>query len=412
MEAKPFAIEKTLVWQAYKRVKENDGASGVDGESLAEFSVNLKDNLYKLWNRLSSGTYFPLPVKAVDIPKSSGGVRTLGIPTVSDRIAQATAVIVLEQILEPLFDEDSYGYRPKKSAHQALGIVRSRCWKYDWVVEFDIKGMFDNIDHQLLLKAVECHVKVPWVILYIHRWIKAPMVLPSGEIKERTSGTPQGGVISPLLANLFMHYAFDAWMRREFPSVPFCRYADDGLMHCKSKKQALYLLERLTQRLKEVGLEIHPEKSGIVYCKDKNRKENEWETRSFTFLGFTFQPRRCVNGMGLVHPNFLPAVSKEAKKEMHRTVRSWHIQLANDKELPDLSRMFNPILRGWKNYYGKFYPSGLNAVWKSLNEYLVRWVRRKYLRMARHKTRARMYLRQLAQQSPHLFVHWKLGFIP
>jgi RNA-directed DNA polymerase len=411
-EVKPFAIEKLLVWQAYKRVKANGGSAGCDDVSFAEFEEDLRRNLYRLWNRLSSVTYFPPPVKAVEIPKTSGGVRVLGIPTVSDRIAQTVVGMVLERHLEPHFDDDSYGYRPRNSAHQALEVVRSRCWQYDWAVEFDIKGMFDNIDHELLLKALARHPIEPWVVLYIRRWIVAPLQLPCGGVKERTKGTPQGGVISPILANLFMHYAFDRWMRREFPSVLFCRYADDGLIHCKSKKQAVFVLARLTERLMEVGLEIHPEKSRLVYCKDKNRKGGELETVSFTFLGYTFQPRRCVNGKGIVHPNFLPAVSRDAKKAMHRKIRSWHMQLANDKEIDDLSRMFNPILHGWKNYYGRFYPSGLKPVWKSINDYLVRWVRRKYRGFARHRTRARSYLRKIAQNNPELFVHWRLGFQP
>lgn len=410
-KAKPFEIPKALVWQAFKKIKANKGAPGIDGVSLERFEENLGNNLYRVWNRMSSGTYFPPPVKAVEIPKKAGGVRVLGIPTVADRVAQATVGLMLERKLEPVFDDDSYGYRPGKSAHQALAVVRKRCWKDDWVVEFDIKGMFDNIDHERLWKALAHHIDIPWVLLYVRRWLSAPSVYSDGTEVPRVKGTPQGGVVSPILANLFMHYAFDAWMRREFPKIPFCRYADDGLLHCRTKRQAEYLLERLGARFRQVGLELHPAKSKIVYCKDKNRKE-EWENISFDFLGYTFQPRRCVNGKGILHPNFLPAVSSTAKKAMNRVIRSWHLQLKNDKEINDLAKMFNPVLQGWATYYGHFYSSGLHSIWDNLNRYLVRWIRRKYKGISWHKRRARRLLAKMASDQPDLFVHWRLGYRP
>lgn len=409
--AKPFEIPKALVWQAYKKVKANGGAPGVDGVTLKLFGAKLGENLYKIWNRMSSGSYLPPPVKAVEIPKKTGGVRVLGIPTVGDRIAQATVSLLLERELEPVFDADSYGYRPGKSAHQALEQVRKRCWKYDWVVEFDIKGMFDNIDHQRLLKALTHHVRTPWVVLYVKRWLIAPLELSNGTVVPRSKGTPQGGVVSPILANLFMHYAFDAWMRREFFNVPFCRYADDGLLHCRTEQQAQFLLERITERFSEVGLEIHPLKSKIVYCKDRNRA-GQWKTVSFDFLGYTFRPRRCVDKKGVVHPNFLPAVSPSAKKAMNQEIRRWEISLKSAKEIDDLAKMFNPALQGWANYYGRYYPTAMQPIWRNLNAHLIKWVRRKYKDFATQKRKAWRFLAKLASERPKLFVHWRLGVLP
>jgi RNA-directed DNA polymerase len=406
---KPFDISKRLVWEAYLDVKAKGGAAGVDEESIELFESHLKDNLYRLWNRLSSGSYFPSPVKAVPIPKKSGGKRVLGVPTVTDRIAQGVVRQVLEPILEPIFDANSFGYRPGRSAHDAISETRRRCWNYDWVVEFDVKGLFDHIDHGLLMKALRHHCRIRWVLLYVERWLKAPMKV-NAEHVPRLSGTPQGGVISPLLANLFLHYVFDAWVRREMPGVPFCRYADDGLLHCKSRRQAECVMAKIRRRFKECGLEIHPQKSRIVYCKDANRTE-EHEEVCFDFLGFTFRPRRCVSDKRGVHPNFLPAISRNSVKAINREIRSWHLQLKNDKSLVDLANMFNLKLRGWFAYYGRFYPSALRRLWRNVNGYLVRWVRRKYKRFASHKRRARKYLRCLAHKNPRLFVHWELGYM-
>ena len=291
------------------------------------------------------------------IPKKTGGTRILGVPTVSDRIAQTVVKKVLEPILEPVFDQDSFGYRPGKSAHDAIAVTRQRCWRYDWVVEFDIKGLFDHIDHGRLMKALRHHCTINWVLLYVERWLKAPLQQRDGELVPRDMGTPQGGVISPLLANLFLHYAFDGWVRRAMPGVPFCRYADDGLLHCKSRRQAEWVMARIIRRFKECGLEINSEKSRIVYCKDRNRHE-EHEAISFDFLGFTFRPRRCVSERHDVHPNFLPAISRASMKSLNREIRSWHVQLKNDKSLNDLSNMFNAKLRGWFVYYGRFLSIG------------------------------------------------------
>jgi len=406
---KPYQISKHLVWEAYQKVKANKGAAGVDGESLQAFEAKLKDNLYKLWNRLSSGSYFPPSVKGVGIPKNSGGVRMLGIPTVADRVAQSVVKIVLEPILEPVFHENSYGYRPGRSAHDAIAVVRKRNWEYDWVVEFDIKGLLDNIDHELLMRALRKHCQTPWVLLYVERWLKAPMEPPAGELIERTKGTPQGGVVSPLLANLFLHYAFDRWVSENLPGVPFCRYSDDGVLHCKSKVQAEMVIRKLGERFRVCGLELHPEKTQIVYCRDSKRKGNYPVTR-FTFLCFTFCQRQSVGKAGIYFTGFLPGVSAEALRHMRQTIRRWKLQYKNSLELTDLSVQFNPILRGWKNYYTRFYGSAMAPVWKHMNYYLVHWMMRKYKHLTGHKTRASRTLRLLAEENQNLFVHWKVGY--
>ncbi len=283
MQQKQFHIPKQLFIEAFHLVKANRGTWGVDKQSIDEFESDLKNNLYKIWNRMSSGSYFPPPVKAVPIPKKSGGIRILGVPTVSDRVAQAVVKLVFEPCVEPYFHVDSYGFRPGKSALDAIGVTRQRCWKWDWLIEFDIKGLFDNIDHNLLMKAVRKHTNDKWVLIYIERWLKAPFEGVDGKLIERTRGTPQGGVISPVLSNLFMHYVFDEWLNRNIPEVLWCRYADDGVAHCKSLKQAEIVLDKLTHRFQECGLELHPGKTKIVYCKDGERRK-KFKTISFDFL--------------------------------------------------------------------------------------------------------------------------------
>jgi RNA-directed DNA polymerase len=408
--AKPFEISKKVVWEAWKRVKANHGAAGVDEESISDFEKDLKDNLYKIWNRMSSGCYFPPAVRGVGIPKRQEGERVLGIPTVSDRVAQMVAKMYLEPILEPYFHQDSYGYRPGKSAIQAVEATRKRCWRYDWVLEFDIKGLFDNIDHDLLMRAVRKHTDCKWILLYIERWLKAPF--QKGEILvEREKGTPQGGVISPLLANLFMHYVFDKWMERNYPQTPFCRYADDGVVHCRTEEEALIMKEVLEARFKECKLELHPEKTRVIYCKDDDRRKEHSHTR-FDFLGFTFRPRRSKNRWGKHFINFTPAVSNEAGKSMRQEARRWRLHLRSDKSLEDLSRMFSPIVRGWINYYGSFYKSALYPTLKHLNRALVRWAMRKFKRLRRHQRRAEHWLGRIARKEPWLFPHWQMGVRP
>lgn len=411
-KAKPYNISKKVVWEAYKRVKANGGAAGVDGQTMADFEKDLKGNLYKLWNRMSSGSYFPPPVKLVEIPKGDGSKRPLGIPTVADRIAQTTAKMYLEPIVEPKFHPDSYGYRPGKSALDAVGIVRKRCWRRDWVIDLDIKGFFDNLDHELMMRAVEHHTDILWIILYVKRWLVAPMQQPDGTRTERKAGTPQGGVASPLLANLFMHHAFDDWMRRHFPRVQFVRYADDAVVHCASKAEAEYVLKSVRKRLQQCGLELHPEKTKLVYCKDDDRR-GEFENISFDFLGYTFQPRRARNRRGKFFVSFLPAISNKAAKRIRATIRNWRIAATrNNQSLEDLARLTDPHVRGWMNYYGRFYRSKCGQVLRYLGEVLVRWAQRKYKRFRRRERAAAHWLGRIAKRDPDLFVLWKLGIRP
>jgi len=410
MTCKPYNIPKALIWEAWLHVKANHGAAGIDAETIEQFEKKLGDNLYKLWNRMSSGSYFPPPVKAVPIPKKSGGVRILGVPTVSDRVAQTAVKMWLEPQLDPIFCDDSYGYRPGKSALEAIAVTRRRCWDYDWVVEFDIRGLFDNLDHHLLMKALHKHCQERWILLYVERWLKAPMQATDGQILERDKGTPQGGVVSPILANLFLHYTFDMWVARHLPGVRFARYADDAVLHCKSKRQAEYVLDRVRERFQACKLELHPSKTRIVYCKDINRTEDHPDIQ-FTFLGHTFRPRKAVDKYGRVYVNFSPAVSRDALKAMRQTIRGWHVQLKSDENLDDLSAMFNPILRGWQQYYGRYHGSALKPVWRNMNLFLTRWLMRKHKKLRGHKVRSFEKLKQLARGQPGAFVHWSLGYL-
>ena len=293
--AKPFCIAKREVWEAYKQVKANRGAAGVDGQSIEDFDRDLNKNLYRIWNRMSSGSYFPPPVRRVDIPKGdTGATRPLGIPTVADRIAQMVVKRRLEPILEPVFHRDSYGYRPGKSAHDALVKARQRCWAHDWVLDLDIKSFFDEIDWDLLMRAVRRHTDCPWVLLYLERWLRAPVRMSDGNLVARESGTPQGAVVSPVLANLFLHYAFDLWMQREYPTIPFERYADDAICHCASEAQALELRQALKQRFAACRLRLHPEKTKIVTARmpiAPGNTRNDHSTFSATHFG---QDRRLA----------------------------------------------------------------------------------------------------------------------
>ena len=405
--AKPFDISKQEVWDAYKRVKANRGAAGVDDQSIAEFEADLPNNLYKLWNRLVSGSYFPPPVRQVEIPKETGGVRMLGIPTVADRIAQSVVKARLEPVLEPLFHADSYGYRPGRSALDAVGAARQRCWRSNWVLDLDIKAFFDSIDTELLMRAVCKHATSRWEVLYIERWLKAPVQMPDGTIVARTRGTPQGGVISPLLANLFLHYAFDVWMTRHFPAVRFERYADDAICHCASEEQATTLWRALVERFAECGLTLHPEKTKIVYCKDSERP-GDYPCQTFDFLGYTFRPRLAKDRYGRCFVSFTPAASGKALTAIRQTVRHWRLHRRSDKTLSDLARMFNPMIRGWIAYYSKFRHSALFPTLKHIDRYLVRWVCGKYKRFRGHQQRARQWLDCVAKREPALFAHWTL----
>ena len=406
--AKSYAIPKRLVWEAYLRVKENGGSAGVDGQTVELFAENLKNNLYRIWNRMSSGTYFPPAIRQVGIPKRDGGKRYLGIPTVADRIAQTVVKMALEPVVERWFHPDSYGYRPKKSAIEAVGRARSRCWQFDWVIDLDIRSFFDSLDHQLVMRALGRYTTQRWILLYVERWLKAPVQTEEGTTLERGEGTPQGGVVSPVLANLFLHLAFDTWMQRQHPETPFERYADDIVVHCRTKEQAETVLTEIQERLRRCRLEIHPQKTKIVYCRDSNRIGNH-EVQSFDFLGFTFRPRRARNKWGKYFTSFCPAVSGNAVRGIRQTMRNnWRIRLRTDKSLEDLAKMFNPMLRGWINYYGSFYRSAMNRALRPLEYALMKWAMRKYRRFKGHQRRARKWLEGVAERAPVLFAHWQM----
>ncbi len=403
-ERKSFEISKWEVWQAYERVKANKGAPGVDKVTIEEFEADLRGNLYKVWNRMSSGSYFPPPVRAVPIPKPGGGVRMLGVPTVADRIAQTVVAARLEARVEPMFHPDSYGYRPERSALDAVAVARRRCWSKDWVLDLDIRAFFDSVDHDLLLRAVEANTEDRWVLLYVRRWLAAPMVGPDGAIQDRDRGTPQGSAVSPVLANLFLHYAFDAWMAREFPGVRFERYVDDVVVHATTRGQAEQLRSAIATRMAEVGLELHPDKTKIVYCKDDNRR-GQHEHAEFTFLGYTFRTRSARNKHGRMFASFLPAVSRDALVAMGRQVRRWRIHLRVGVSLADLARWMNPIVRGWMQYYGAFNRSALYPLLRRINTYLVRWARQKYRALHGFK-KAKAWWQALCARYPQGFAQW------
>ena len=409
-KTKPFSISKQSVLEAFNKVKANKGSYGIDDQTIGEYEQNLKNNLYKLWNRMSSGTYFPKPVKAVSIPKKNGGQRILGIPTAEDRIAQMVAKMYLEPNVEPIFYDNSYGYRPNKSAIDAIEITRKRCWRYEWVLEFDVKGLFDNIRHDYLLKLVNKHTEEKWIMLYIERWLKTPFKMADGTIKERKAGTPQGGVISPVLANIFMHYAFDDYMNKEFRNIPWCRYADDGICHCVSLKQAKYLKKKLQERFTKCGIEMNLEKTRIVYCKELERKY-EYENTTFDFLGYTFRQRMIKTSKGKVFTGYAPAISSKAQKAIRKDIRSWNLQKQTSLSIIEIANKYNSKIQGWINYYSHFYKSEMRNVLRYINKCLIKWAMRKYKKLT-SEIKARKWLQRIAENNVKLFAHWKFGIIP
>jgi group II intron reverse transcriptase/maturase len=409
---KPFEISKRAVWEAWEKVKANKGAPGVDGVTLEEFEADIKSNLYRVWNRMSSGSYFPPPVRGVEIPKPRGqGVRMLGVPSVADRVAQTVVARVLEEKVEPIFHPDSYGYRPGRGALDAVTACRKRCWKYDWVIDLDVQKFFDTVPWDLVVKAVMANTDLPWVVLYVKRWLEAPLALPDGSLRLRDRGTPQGSAISPVLANLFLHYAFDSWMAREFPGVGFERYVDDAVVHCVSEAQAGHVLAALRERMRQVGLELHPDKTRIVYCRDSNRC-GSYERIEFTFLGFTFRPRGVLTKHGRMFTGFNPAVSRDALKKLGAEVRSWHLHRRTRTSMADLARRINPIVRGWMNYYGAFYRSELYSLLARINAYLMRWLRNKHKRL-RGRKKARHAWERVVAGWPRFFAQWQwVNWVP
>ena len=406
LKGKSHDIPKRLVWDAWLKVKDNGGAAGADGVTIEQFEEDLSGNLYRLWNRMSSGSYFPGPVRAVEIPKQ-GGIRVLGIPNVVDRVAQTAAAMALEPSVEPVFHEDSYAYRPGRAPVDAVAVCRERCLKKDWVVDLDIRAFFDSVPWELMLRAVARHSDQKWVVMYVERWLKAPMQRPDGTLVQRVKGTPQGSPISPVLANLFLHYALDAWMVREFPTVQFERFADDAVIHCVSERQARGVRDAVARRLAEVGLELHPDKTRIVYCKDSNR-QGTYEQVSFTFCSYMFRPRKAYNNRRRVtFTGFLPAVSPGKLTLMSRRVASWRIHRRVNLTLEDLAAPINQRLRGWLAYFTAFYPSAVGPLCQRIDRHLVRWARWKYKRLERSDKRARAWLRGVRSRAPELFVHWR-----
>src|SRR3954465_7222856 len=403
---KSFDISKRLVWEAYKSVKANQGTAGVDGQSLEEFEADLRNNLYKIWNRMSSGTYFPPPVRAVEIPKPhGGGTRVLGVPTVADRIAQTVVALQLLPRMESIFHRDSYGYRPGRSPLAAVKKCRERCWKKDWVLDLDVQKFFDSVDHDLVVKAVEANTDQKWVVLYVKRWLKAPIQLPDGTVAQRDRGTPQGSAVSPVLANLFMHYAFDTWLAREFPTVEFERYADDAVVHCGTERQAREVLAALAMRMEQVGLRLPPDKTKIVFCPDGKRR-GEYPHTSFTFLGYTFALRPARTKDGTFYVGFGAAVSREALTTMARQVRRWRLHLWTERSLDELAAWINPVVAGWMNYYGRFFRSKVYPLLQRINTYLMRWAGRKYKRLRSYK-RFKAWWLGILDRDPKLFAHWR-----
>ena len=408
-QGKSYDIPKQLVWVAWLKVRSKGGAAGADGVTIPQFEENVKNNLFKLWNRMSSGSYFPGPVRGVEIPKK-GGTRVLGIPNVVDRIAQTVTVLVLEPNVEQVFHDDSFGYRPGRSPVDAVGLCRERCFKKDWVVDLDVKAFFDSVSWELMLKAVARHTDQKWVMLYVERWLKAPMLMPEGTMVTRVKGTPQGGPISPLIANIFLHYGFDLWMTREFSGVQFERFADDVVVHCVTERQARQVREAIGRRLVEVGLELHPDKTRIVYCKD-SRRRREYGLVSFTFCGYTFRPRKAFGKERKRRfTGFLPAVAPGKLTDMSRQAASWRLHRRTTSTLDDLAKDVNPVLRGWLNYFTEFYPSAVIPIGKRMDRHLLRWARRKYKRLKRSEKRAREWLKGVRRRTPGLFAHWKLRY--
>lgn len=411
-KTKSLPITKQMVWKAYQKVKRNGGSAGVDGQSLENFQVDLSKNLYKIWNRLSSGSYFPPQVKEVSIPKGSGGTRTLGVPTVGDRIAQEVIKSYLEPRLELIFVEDSYGYRPLKSAHQAVEAVRENVRNYAWVVDMDIRSFFDEVDHDLIMKALAIHVTEPWVKLYIKRWLEAPMLLMTGEKKIRVGrGTPQGGVISPLLANLFLHYVLDKWFEKHHQSISFVRYADDVILHCDTEEEAKDLLVAVKARLHECRLRLHEEKTKIVYCQDYRREKKHYR-KKFDFLGFSFKPRsmksnRQAGGMFLVYDC---AISSSSRRKITDEIKRTNFHRWSTATIEQIAETFNNKLRGWLNYYGKFKRYEMNRVFRVFHYRLMKWVLNRYKSLKGSKVKGYAWIRKLRKERPMIFYHWSVGF--
>ncbi len=407
----PITVEQ--VWAAYLEVRRHGKSAGVDKLTLEDYAADKSNQLYKVWNRMSSGSYFPPPVRRVEIPKSDGKKRKLGIPTINDRVAQTVVKSYLERLLDPHFHKNSFGYRPNKNAHDAVRQAAEQCRQKAWVLDLDIEGFFDNLDHDKLMQAVQKHITEKWVLLYIERWLKAPIEHEDGKLEYPTKGSPQGGVISPLLSNLYLHYTFDQWMHIHHSEIVFERYADDIVVHCTTKQEAEQLLEAIRERMLQCGLRLHPEKTKIVYCKNSNRKDKHEEV-SFDFLGFRFKPKKARNRTtGEIFTDFGPAsISAKSLRKILDTIRSKNIHRRVGDELVELSNDLAPHLRGWMNYFGKINKWFLYPVTVAVNGRLVLWARNRYKSLHGSSWQGRQWLRIIYRDYPHLFDHWKYGFKP
>jgi group II intron reverse transcriptase/maturase len=409
-QTKSIPITKMMVWEAYKKVKSNKGGSGIDQQTLDDFDLNRSKELYKVWNRLSSGSYFPPTVKRVFIPKANGKTRPLGIPTVSDRIAQQVVKTLVEPRLESEFMECSYGYRPNKSAHSAVNKVQEYVRKNSWIIDLDIKEFFENVNHELLLKALKVHVSEKWILMYILRWLEASVQFPDGTIKKSTGkGTPQGGVISPLLSNLYLHYCVDKWLHIHYPKAKMVRYADDIVISCQTQQEAIQLLTKLKQRLTDCGLTAHPEKTKLVYCKKDGRNLKGYSVQ-FDFLGFSFRPIMMKLKKGGSFLQFDCIMSRKAKVRITQELRKLEFHNKTQRNIQDLAILLNPKIRGWVNYYGKINRRCLKPVFYYLHHRLIKWTLNKYKRFKRSKVKAVQWLRWVFNSFPNLFYHWALGY--
>lgn len=398
-------------YDAYLKVRKNRGSAGVDGQCLEDFDDQAARELYRLWNLVSSGTYFPSAVKEVGIPKSNGKTRYLGIPTVGDRTVQQVVKTILEPRLEAIFCAESYGYRPGKTAHEALERVRQNCQQYWWTIDMDISAFFDNVSHDLLNLALDRHVREPWIRLLINRWLSAPIRQEDGTLRYRQGrGTPQGGVISPLLANLYLHYTLDVWMQQEFPEAKFTRYADDIIIQCDYKPRVKLIRRRLAERLEQCGLSLNEEKTNIAFCKSTGRK-SEAPNVTFTFLGYRFQPMKAFSKTRQrMMTVFDCAISPKSEKKINDNLRSSKFHLWYAATIEQIADLLNPRLRGWINYYGKFHPQRLRRIMRKLNDRIAKWLCRKYKRFKKSERRAHRFLRNLAKERPTLFYHWERGY--
>jgi RNA-directed DNA polymerase len=405
---KSLPVSKRMVWESYLKVVSKDGGAGIDGQSIEMFDANRTGNLYKLWNRMTSGSYFPPPVRTVFIPKKQGGLRPLGIPTVSDRIAQGVVKDYIEPSIEAIFHHSSFGYRPGRSAHDALVQCHKNCIEKAWVLDVDIKGFFDNISHSIMMELLEEHTKEKWVLMYVERWLKAGVEQENGDIAARTKGTPQGGVISPLLANIYLHHAFDKWMDNTHPQCPFERYADDIVIHCSSKKEAEQMLEELKVRMQEFELTLHPEKTKIVYCKNYYRIEKH-DNESFTFLSYSFQPRTIDDQFGRQKHLivFAAAICTAAKVSIRSALKEVLCTKRGSHTIEYLADKLNPKIRGWLNYYSRFGSKKAYSVFYYLNGLLREWI--KDIFRIQGKGKVYQKYNSILEENPELFYHWKLG---